>query len=226
MSKRAPPRWRTAQDLAREMLGHNGGPPLDTASNWSTFCWRKAAKKARRTPPLEVLAMRRRRAAELGLDDRTFAAVLADCGRTPAALIFALGRDWIDYGSFGPRIGADGTLTAPPTVARKIAALSVPSVGSRCPDRIGRAGRGGDPIRDPGNGRRRGLASRSAGCRSARRYRRERRLARRPACAAWSVAGSGPADRRRGGPSGDRHPGPARRTSGGHALLRLSGVFG
>lgn len=129
MKRRAPPRWRTAQDLAREMLGHNGGPPLDTASNWSTFCWRKAAKKARKTPPREVLAIRRRRAAELGLDDRTFAAVLADCGRAPATLIFALGRDWIDYGPFGPRIGADGTLTAPPAIARKIAALSVPSVG-------------------------------------------------------------------------------------------------
>lgn len=129
VKKGRPPYRRTGQRLALERLGHNGGPLLDTASSWTGFCWRKAAKKARKAPPREVLAIRRRRAAALGLDDATFASVLADCGRAPATLIFAICRDWVDHAPFGPRIGSDGALIVPRPAALKLAGLSEPAVG-------------------------------------------------------------------------------------------------
>jgi len=31
-------------------IGHNGGPPLDPGVHWRTFCWKKAHKKAWKTP--------------------------------------------------------------------------------------------------------------------------------------------------------------------------------
>lgn len=146
VKKGRPPHRRSGQRLVLEMLGHKGGPPLDTASNWAGFCWRKAAKKARRAAPREVLAIRRRRAAALGLDDATFAAVLSDCGRAPATLVFAICRDWVDHAPFGPRIGSDGVWIVPRPAALKLTGLSQPAVGVVALTAVG--GPVGDALRE------------------------------------------------------------------------------
>ncbi len=126
--KKRPPRWRSAERLRVDMLGHNGGPPLDTASSWNGFCWRKAVRRARATPAREVLAIRTRRAAALGLDCATYASILADCGATPATLVFAITRDWVLHDPFGPSVTADGALRVTAPALRRLTALTVPAV--------------------------------------------------------------------------------------------------
>lgn len=110
------------------MLGHNGGPPLETPSSWNGFCWRKAVKKAGKPPSREIVEIRTRRAAALGLDYQTYASVLADCGTTPATLVFAITRDWVAHEPFGPRITSAGIFEISKPASDKLAGLSVPSV--------------------------------------------------------------------------------------------------
>lgn len=110
------------------LLGHNGGPPLPSAASWNAFCWRKAAAASRKTPSREVLAIRMRRAAELGLDYKTFAAVLAHAGATPKTLIVVLARDLVAHGAFGPQITGAGHLALRAGVTEKLAGLSRPDI--------------------------------------------------------------------------------------------------
>jgi hypothetical protein len=119
---------RGRETAFQALLGHNGGPPLPSAASWNAFCWRKAAAKSRKTPSREVLAIRMRRAAELGLDYRTYAAVLADGGTTPRTLVVMLSRAVVAYGPFGPRVTRDGALSLHAAVSAKLASLSVPQV--------------------------------------------------------------------------------------------------
>jgi hypothetical protein len=56
--------------LAR--VGHNGGPPLDPepvdpGASWRLWCWRRAHKRAWKTPPREIALRRLARAQELGM---------------------------------------------------------------------------------------------------------------------------------------------------------------
>lgn len=67
-------------------MGHNGGPPL-AGGGWASFCWRKAREKALKPPSPAVARIRLRQAEAAGLDYRTLAAILADSGRAPAALM-------------------------------------------------------------------------------------------------------------------------------------------
>ncbi|MBM3598458.1 MAG: hypothetical protein FJX35_09610 [Alphaproteobacteria bacterium] len=66
------------------MLGHNGGPPLedepDPATSWNHFCWRKAHKRAWKTPGREIALRRLKRAEELGMTYRDYTAVILDKG--------------------------------------------------------------------------------------------------------------------------------------------------
>ena len=119
---------RGRETAFQALLGHNGGPPLPSAASWNAFCWRKAAAITRKTPSREVLAIRMRRAAELGLDYRTYAAVLADGGSTPRALVVILSRAVVPYGPFGPQVTAEGTLSLQRAVADKLATLTVPKI--------------------------------------------------------------------------------------------------
>ena len=61
-------------------IGHNGGPPLDLGPGWRHFCWRKAHKRAWKTPPREIALARLARAEALGISYREYAAVLLDTG--------------------------------------------------------------------------------------------------------------------------------------------------
>lgn len=110
------------------LLGHNGGPPLPSAASWNAFCWRKAAATSRKTPSREVLAIRMRRAAELGLDYKSYAAVLADGGTTPRTLVVMLSRAVVAYGPFGPQVTGNGVLSLRSAASDKLAALGVPQI--------------------------------------------------------------------------------------------------
>ena len=64
-------------------IGHNLGPPLEDdhpARTWSHFCWKKAHKKAWKTPPREVALRRLKRAEELGMSYREYTSVILDRG--------------------------------------------------------------------------------------------------------------------------------------------------
>ena len=70
-------------------LGHNGGPSLEPGRSWRLHCWTKARADLLPHLPIEVLRGRVRRAAELGLDYRTYASVRAASGHDVIALLFS-----------------------------------------------------------------------------------------------------------------------------------------
>ena len=61
-------------------IGHNAGPPLDPDAGWRHFCWKKAHKRAWKTPPREIALARLARAEALGISYRDYASVLLDRG--------------------------------------------------------------------------------------------------------------------------------------------------
>ncbi len=84
-------RTTSADAVAREVMaafkrigiGHNGGPPLEdrVANDWSYYCWRRAHKKAWKTPPREIALRRLRRAEELGMTYHEYTAIVLDTGK-------------------------------------------------------------------------------------------------------------------------------------------------
>lgn len=65
-------------------LGHNGGPPLeppDPEAGWRLYCWKKAHKKAWKTPPPEIALRRLARAEELGMTYREYTLEIMERGR-------------------------------------------------------------------------------------------------------------------------------------------------
>ena len=79
------PDWKPAP------IGHNQGPPLDTGRAWRRTCWKKAQQAAWKSPPVETVRRRSRRAKELGLTYRQYSLVLLDRGVHLAVLFFDLG---------------------------------------------------------------------------------------------------------------------------------------
>lgn len=69
-------------------MGHNGGPEL-TGLAWRSHCWRAARAALLPVLPIEVVRMRVKRAAELGLDYKTYAGVRAQSGRDVVAFLFS-----------------------------------------------------------------------------------------------------------------------------------------
>jgi hypothetical protein len=70
-------------------MGHNGGPPLERATGWKRHCWTAARAALLPTLPIEVVRLRVRRAAELGLDYKTYAGVRAQTGQDVVAFLFS-----------------------------------------------------------------------------------------------------------------------------------------
>ncbi|QYK43496.1 MAG: hypothetical protein KF887_08775 [Paracoccaceae bacterium] len=70
-------------------IGHNRGPSMDGGQSWRRHCW--GAARAALVPhlPIEVLRGRLRRAAELGLDYRTYAGIRATTGHDVVAVLFS-----------------------------------------------------------------------------------------------------------------------------------------
>ena len=70
-------------------IGHNGGPTLEAGFAWRRHCWTAARERLLPALPLEVVRLRVRRAAELGLDYRTYASVRAATGHDVVAFLFS-----------------------------------------------------------------------------------------------------------------------------------------
>lgn len=71
-------------------IGHNGGPALTAQGRgWATHCWGQARRALLPHLPVEVVRLRVRRAAELGLDYKTYAGVRATTGRDLVAFLFS-----------------------------------------------------------------------------------------------------------------------------------------
>lgn len=70
-------------------VGHNGGPSLMPGRGWQTHCWRKARADLLPHLPIEVVRARVKRAAQLGLDYKTYAGVRATTGRDLVAFLFS-----------------------------------------------------------------------------------------------------------------------------------------
>lgn len=76
---RVPPVQLDAAEKPRAVIGHNGGPPLDNSG--SAFLWRRAVKRAWKTPPREIALHRLAEAERLGLSYRDYTAALMDRGQ-------------------------------------------------------------------------------------------------------------------------------------------------
>ncbi len=70
-------------------LGHNRGPSMAMGRGWQTHCWHKARTDLLPHLPIEVVRARVKRAAELGLDYKTYAGVRATTGRDLVAFLFS-----------------------------------------------------------------------------------------------------------------------------------------
>ncbi len=67
-------------------VGHNGGPPLEDpedpgAVSWRSFVWRRAHKRAWKTPPREIALRRLARAEELGMSYHDYTLEIMERGR-------------------------------------------------------------------------------------------------------------------------------------------------
>jgi hypothetical protein len=67
-------------------LGDNGGPPLDEAEDpgalsWRSWCWRRAHKRAWKTPPREIALGRLARAEALGMTYHAYTLEILERGQ-------------------------------------------------------------------------------------------------------------------------------------------------
>ena len=61
-------------------IGHNAGPPL-VQSGWHLYAWKRARREAWKTPPVEVVRRRAKRARELGMTYRQYTLEILERGR-------------------------------------------------------------------------------------------------------------------------------------------------
>lgn len=71
------------------MIGHNKGPSMEGGQAWRTYCWSKARKSLLKTLPIEILRTRVARAAEIGLDYKSYASIRATSGHDVIAFLFS-----------------------------------------------------------------------------------------------------------------------------------------
>lgn len=71
-------------DLPLRGIGDNGGPPLDPDidpnESWRHWCWKRAHKRAWKTPPREIALRRLARAEELGMTYREYTLEILERG--------------------------------------------------------------------------------------------------------------------------------------------------
>lgn len=70
-------------------IGHNNGPTMEAGESWRRHCWGTARKRLLPTLPIEVVRLRVKRAAEIGLDYSTYASIRAASGHDVIALLFS-----------------------------------------------------------------------------------------------------------------------------------------
>ena len=67
-------------------IGHNGGPPLEPeedpgARSWRSWAWRRAHRRAWKTPPREIALARLVRAEALGMSYKEYTLEIMERGR-------------------------------------------------------------------------------------------------------------------------------------------------
>ena len=70
-------------------IGHNSGRVDEPGKGWRTHAWKKARKSLLPTLPIEVVRLRVRRAAELGLPYKTYAGIRASTGHDLIGFLFS-----------------------------------------------------------------------------------------------------------------------------------------
>jgi hypothetical protein len=70
-------------------IGHNNGPSLEPGQSWRRHVWTRARADLLPTLPIEVVRLRVKRAAELGLPYRTYAGFRAATGRDLVGFLFS-----------------------------------------------------------------------------------------------------------------------------------------
>lgn len=70
-------------------IGHNNGPTMEPGHSWRKHVWTKARADLLPTLPIEVVRLRVKRAAELGLPYKTYASVRASTGRDVIGFLFS-----------------------------------------------------------------------------------------------------------------------------------------
>lgn len=72
-------------EIAHRGIGDNGGPPLeevpDPEASWRGWCWRRAHRRAWKTPPREIALRRLARAEALGMTYRAYTLEILERGR-------------------------------------------------------------------------------------------------------------------------------------------------
>ncbi|MEI4469883.1 hypothetical protein [Frigidibacter sp. MR17.24] len=101
--------------------GHNGGPALAAGRGWRAHCWGRARADLLPTLPIEVVRLRVRRAAEIGLDYRTYATVRATTGHDIVAFLYSSNALRLFRAAQALEAGRAGALAAQRGVARHLA---------------------------------------------------------------------------------------------------------
>jgi hypothetical protein len=70
-------------------IGHNSGQVMEPGHAWRKHVWTKARKQLMPTLPIEVIRMRVRRAAQLGLPYKTYAGIRASSGDDVIGFMFS-----------------------------------------------------------------------------------------------------------------------------------------
>ncbi len=70
-------------------IGHNSGRVDEPGRSWRKHVWTKARKNLMPTLPIEVVRLRVRRAAELGLSYKTYAGIRASTGHDLIGFLFS-----------------------------------------------------------------------------------------------------------------------------------------
>jgi hypothetical protein len=109
-------------------IGHNQGPALTRDSSWSSFCWKKTHREAWKTPPIEIVRLRCRRAASLGLTYRQYTAALMDRGVHLQAIVFALGGTLVRTENGHVTLDQEGRIQPLPGVLEKLKRLNACTV--------------------------------------------------------------------------------------------------
>ncbi len=70
-------------------IGHNSGRVVEPGHSWRKHVWTKARKELLPTLPLEVVRIRVKRAAQLGLPYKTYAGIRASTGHDLVGFLFS-----------------------------------------------------------------------------------------------------------------------------------------
>lgn len=124
-------------DQIPAQIGHNGGPSMEPGASWRRHCWTAARARLLPTLPIEVVRLRVKRAAELGLDYKTYAGVRAATGHDVVAFLFssnALRVTVLRPGMPVERAEKVAAITACQRIALAVAPLQAPALLQANPD--------------------------------------------------------------------------------------------